>query len=525
MLIIKRASRFPVRFFASRHGPVVPDSAPSAQENDTWLSQLKQFNTKVNAVDVENGRFEGTENEDGVSYEVLGQDTSGNYDVRYDRASLFRSIRQLPLLGSNRKNKTQNFADLRLIQLESGKGGDGCVSFFRDAGRAIGPPDGGDGGDGGSVYVQAISGLNSLHKLRSRYVGGAGANGAARQLDGGSGKDVLITVPVGTTIRWMPEDVKSEEEFVDVKAIGRGKNMDYIQLFREQPEDTWIFKEKDREYHYGKEWFNSLNKTVKTYDDNMREQEIYGDVIPFAGIDLSKPSERPVKLLEGGNGGLGNMHFLTQEVRNPRFCKRGRKGLTGNFLFELKMLADFGLVGLPNSGKSTLLNAILRANSKVGHWEFTTLLPLIGTITSENLQVDNFTVADIPGIIEGAASCPELPKGMGSEFLRHIERSNILVFVVSLENDPKRDLEILLGELKFGKDRLQGKRVVVLSTKADLVDDNQKYDEFKNHVKQVLGEAAVIPICAKKGQNVDRVVDILTKYKQEIESQADSGCK
>ncbi|KAG7694580.1 hypothetical protein KL930_003898 [Ogataea haglerorum] len=211
-----------------------------------------------------------------------------------------------------------------------------------------------------------------------------------------------------------------------------------------------------------RDFFVDLNERVRLYDEDQRRHELMQDVFPIQGIDFAEPTKEPVLVLRGGQGGMGNMHFLTSNIRNPRFAKIGRSGLEQNFIFELKLLADLGLVGLPNAGKSTLLRAISNARPRVGHWEFTTLQPTIGTI---QLRIDQppFTVADIPGVVKGASE----NRGMGLTFLRHVERSGGLVFVISLgSNNPVEDLQVLLQEM--GPQRMKNKNVLIVATKADL---------------------------------------------------------
>lgn len=451
----------------------------------------------------------------------------------------------------------KGFADVKIVQLRAGAGGNGSILFFRDAGRAIGPPDGGDGGEGGSVFVQAVPGISSLHKLKVRYSAGDGGKGAGRHLDGPRGQDVVISVPVGTVVRWIPDTelIKDSEEggtssvdaeiidgcvflpresgfaikegeFVSgndgkvkysahqLKVMEKAKKKKQSTTTDKETDDQpirspWLFKEKDEAYHRSKDWFQDLDKKMQKYDAQVAREEQYTDVFPLEGVDLSKPSKKPLLLLQGGKGGLGNMHFLTKEIRNPRFAKPGRPALKASFMFELKLLAEFGLVGLPNSGKLTLLNALTNANSRVGHWQFTTLQPKIGTIPGADKDLK---IADIPGIIEGAATCPEKPRGMGVEFLRHIERSQNLVFVISLEKSPKDDLDVLLAELQFGRDRLKGKRTLVVATKADLAPEDV-FVAFRQYVKHKLN-CATVPVCALKKENVQSVFRHLDAMKE-----------
>lgn len=174
-------------------------------------------------------------------------------------------------------------------------------------------------------------------------------------------------------------------------------------------------------------------------------------------------------LLEGGRGGLGNWHFRSATKQTPRYSQPGEPAQQLDVTFELKVLADVGLVGFPNAGKSTLLSVITAAKPKIGDYEFTTLTPNLGIVEYRNHQ--SFVMADIPGIIEGASE----GKGIGHRFLRHIERNALLLFLIPADSkDHKKEYQILLNELeKFNKELLDKERILAIS-KSDMLDDELK---------------------------------------------------
>ena len=185
-------------------------------------------------------------------------------------------------------------------------------------------------------------------------------------------------------------------------------------------------------------------------------------------FEMIEPGEERI-LCKGGRGGYGNNHFKSATQQTPRFAQPGEEGVEGWFILELKVLADVGLVGVPNAGKSTLLASITSAKPKIANYAFTTLEPNLGIVTYRDDR--SFVMADIPGIIEGAHE----GKGIGIRFLRHIERNSVLLFMVSSEEkDIARSYEILLNELKMYNPALLVKDRVLAITKCDLIDDRKR---------------------------------------------------
>ncbi len=183
-----------------------------------------------------------------------------------------------------------------------------------------------------------------------------------------------------------------------------------------------------------------------------------------------------VKLVEGGRGGLGNIHFKSSTNQTPRYSQPGGDIIEGWYILELKVLADVGLVGKPNAGKSTLLSVISAAKPKIANYAFTTLTPNLGIVAYRNMQ--SFVMADIPGIIEGAHE----GKGLGIRFLRHIERNSILLFMVPADsNNIMEEYDILLNELKQYNPELLDKKRILAITKSDLLDD-ELMDEVRNEI-------------------------------------------
>ena len=270
------------------------------------------------------------------------------------------------------------------IEVAAGKGGDGIVSFRREKFVPHGGPDGGDGGRGGAVGLVADRTVAGLGAYRDGRVRAAppGQPGSSVQRRGASGEDLWLPVPVGCVV-WDLDD-----------------------------------------------------------EDGLEAQPDSAEPRPFA--DLAENGAEAI-VARGGRGGWGNKRFATATRRTPRFAQRGMAGERRRLRLELKLLADVGLVGLPNAGKSTLLGAWSAAHPKVAAYPFTTLEPELGVV---ELGYDSFVAADMPGLIEGASQ----GVGLGHEFLRHIERTRVLVHVLDMtRDDPLADRELIDRELaEFG---------------------------------------------------------------------------
>ena len=215
--------------------------------------------------------------------------------------------------------------------------------------------------------------------------------------------------------------------------------------------------------------------------------------------EVTSPGERLV-LLKGGRGGLGNWHFKTATNQAPRYAQPGEEGDEGTFILELKVLADVGLVGFPNAGKSTLLAAVSAAKPKIANYAFTTLEPNLGIV--EVRDGHSFVMADIPGIIEGAHE----GRGLGTRFLRHIERNSVLLFMIPVDSDDiARDYDILLGELTQYNPELLDKRRLLAITKCDIIDE-----DLERQIRPSLPEGVPsIFISSVSGRNISDLKDML----------------
>ncbi|KAG9602365.1 GTP-binding protein Obg, partial [Aureobasidium melanogenum] len=337
------------------------------------------------------------------------------------------------------------FTDRCSIVLHAGSGGHGCISFLREKYIENGPPNGGDGGTGGNIYIQAVQGETSLHKLARRGIlkAGRGKNGQGKGQGGTRGEDILITVPVGTIVRevWRHDPV-AEEELADKRAKAMGADAVFddepgvVDNTRKWRRDKWLLFPGAMPQSFTSADFPPLPRP-------RRSQIAMAQPPAPIRLDLDTPMDTPQLLAAGAMGGLGNPHFVTKSITRPKYGTKGDEGMKVEIQLELKLLADVGLVGLPNAGKSTLLRAITNSRARIGNWAFTTLQPNIGTVVLDNHKGrplvatstnkkgparTNFTIADIPGLIEDA----HLDRGLGLGFLRHIERAGILAFVVDL---------------------------------------------------------------------------------------------
>ncbi len=295
-----------------------------------------------------------------------------------------------------------NFIDRVKIFVKAGHGGQGCVSFRREAYVPKGGPDGGDGGKGGDVILRADKQLGTLIDLKyqQHYYAEKGRQGRGKQQSGSNGEDTIIRVPVGTTVN----DAETRTLIVDMDADG----MEYI-------------------------------------------------------------------IAKGGRGGKGNAFFKSATHQAPRFAQPGEDGEEQWLFLELKLLADVGLVGFPNAGKSTLISRISAAKPKIADYPFTTLSPVLGMVKPEGRS--SFVVADIPGLIENAHK----GAGLGFEFLRHVERTSILLHMVDVSGmvpgDPVENFKKINKELKLYSEALMKKYMAVAATKIDAADP-EKLDEL-----------------------------------------------
>ncbi|MDH4120837.1 MAG: GTPase ObgE [Deltaproteobacteria bacterium] len=324
------------------------------------------------------------------------------------------------------------FVDYAKVEIRSGKGGNGCCSFRREKFIPFGGPDGGNGGDGGAVYVKGSTRRSTLldFKFKQHFHAGTGGGGMGKDRHGKRGDDLVLELPLGTTLK----DAETDELLMEV--------MD----------------------------------------------------------------ETPRLLMTGGRGGRGNATFRSSTNRVPMESTPGEDGQLRWVILELKLMADVGLVGYPNVGKSTFISRISKARPKIADYPFTTLVPNLGVVQGQGYST--FVVADIPGIIQGAHD----GVGLGLQFLRHIERTALLLLMLDVSGvtmDPWEEYQVLLSEMEQFSAALLNKPRLVALTKMDLVADETTLEPLKKQLAEK-GET-VFALSAVSGKGVEELVNRLAQ--------------
>lgn len=340
------------------------------------------------------------------------------------------------------------FVDSTRLLAVGGRGGDGCASFFRDTRVERGPAEGGNGGNGGDVVLVASSSISHLGLSQLTVTGGVGGNGGSANMHGRTGERKRVLVPLGTTVE---------------------------QLGKRNLSATYTLM--------------PMTMERKLLADLLAE----GDEVVVAG---------------GGRGGRGNLSLRSGKLQSSRISENGMPGEMSTLLLALRSIADVGLVGFPNAGKSSLLRALSRAEPKVASYPFTTLHPQLGMVHPtgwESGATEPFSVADLPGLIEGAHA----DRGLGHDFLRHIERTSLLCFVLDLaaSEAPTKQLGALQRELELYEPGLSSRPCLIVANKADVSGGEARLRELRVAVaaKRSRGELPGLPEPGPKASYVTAI--------------------
>ncbi|KAJ2547511.1 GTPase of the mitochondrial inner membrane that associates with the large ribosomal subunit [Coemansia sp. RSA 1933] len=396
----------------------------------------------------------------------------------------------------------RNFVDRMRCTVVGGHGGTGCVSFFRDSFVPNGPPNGGDGGSGGSVWFEADENETSLSCVKGMIRARPGANGRGKTMHGQGGDDLVVRVPKGTMVRECPD-------LAGHKRPPPQQPTDPESTKRSTHDSTGFLEELDRQILASEENAHRSRESLFVHYPRWEDRNNISRVrIPPEYREAMRALEHPAPLsvelvshgqrvlvARGGAGGVGNPHFISPDERQPHYALRGLAGQRRALDLELKTIADIGLVGMPNAGKSTFLRAVSNAHPKVAPYAFTTLNPYIGTVTfADTFQM---TVADIPGLIPGA----HRNVGLGHAFLRHVERSSILVYIVDVSRpSPWADLELLQTELEMYQPGLASKPTLVVANKADRDGARENFARWAS-----MTSIPLVPASAKHHKNILKV--------------------
>jgi GTP-binding protein len=367
------------------------------------------------------------------------------------------------------------FVDRIKVFAQAGKGGRGCVSFRREKFVPKGGPDGGDGGRGGDIILRADQHTDHLAHLFYEPLIKAknGGHGRGKKMHGKNAPDKIVKVPIGTIVyqlRNVDGEVQMEGE--QSRALFDGGEIEGLP--RGLPDEQLV-------------------------QSAVRDPQ--SDLI----ADLTRDGQEFL-LCKGGVGGKGNVHFKSSRNRAPREYTDGGEGESGHFLLELRSIADAALVGYPNAGKSTLIQQISAARSKIAPYPFTTLHPVIGIVDLGDYR--RATVADIPGLIEGA----HRNLGLGHDFLRHITRCRLLLFIIDMAGSegrsPIADLESLRREIDLYDPRLSERLWFVVANKMDLPQAKENLNDFQKRFPQ----RTIVSISAKEGRGIGELKRLVSEW-------------
>ena len=393
------------------------------------------------------------------------------------------------------------FVDEIRIYARAGHGGKGCVAFQREKFRPKGGPSGGNGGAGGSVILQADHDLNNLiaQYYQPRLIAPDGKPGLGKGMDGIGGKDLVVKVPCGTLV-W--------------RVAGGGRPAEKKNIEDENENEDEDEKPRLSTSASKRPLIRSASGAVAQEIDLSKADMGAAPDAHVKGESVADLTEhgRQFALCKGGRGGLGNRNFATAARQAPRFAQPGEPGEEGDFLLELRIIAEVGLVGYPNAGKSTLLTAISKARPKIAPYPFTTLHPQIGIV--EYADFHRLTVCDVPGLIEGA----HRNVGLGHAFLRHIERCKILVLLLDMAGADGRapwdDYQQLLSELKLYDPALLEKPRLVVANKMDEMVAWKNLKQFKKKIRKV----PVLSIAAAFDQGLEKFRKLIREAVEEVSS-------
>ena len=502
----------------------------------------------------------------------------------------------------------QTFLDHLIVHVRAGKGGDGCVAFHRELYKPFGPPSGGNGGRGGDVYFLPTHHLTTLSSVSPRIRGNPGAHGQGTWQGGRNGLPLVVKVPLGTVVRELTKEEVAKYNFKDeweaeeeaLANLSPEERLDKLRAKR------WVHYPRYQDDNLKRAEFKEAERVLWKEERARRIERRRRALNPLfldldTAVDSTLPDDSPLGLgnrdnpghliASGGAGGLGNPNFLSTNHRSPKFATRGYEGDLITLSLELKILADIGLVGMPNAGKSTLLRALTggRAKSEVASYAFTTLNPVVGVIRVANdgnfegwrgegvvhdethieeerhlelmeqgafansltrnqkptgvdhgaaysghdfdiIEEFRFTIADNPGLISRASE----DVGLGHSFLRSMERSLALAYVVDLSGPaPWDELRVLRDELETYQHGMSGRARMVIANKADLLgcDDQdpqlieearRKLQKLVEFVEDELGPLDVVPVSAKFSNNLTKVVGLMRGYVEDAREELKS---